>query len=88
MKIGRYIIPLLLLMGLLIVFGDKGLTDYLSLRGKLAVLQESNKKMVNENNSLKEQILLLRHDSRYIETIARNELGMVKQGDIVYRFIE
>ena len=35
---------------------------------------------------LKKRILLLRNDVNYIEAIARNELGMVKKGDIVYRW--
>jgi cell division protein FtsB len=35
---------------------------------------------------LKKKIILLRNDINYIEMTARNELGMVKQGDIVYRW--
>ena len=88
MKIGRYFIVVLLVSGFLIFFGDKGLVDYLSLKGKLSELQGTNKRISNENRVLKEKIMLLRHDLRYIETIARNELGMVKKGDIVYRFVE
>jgi len=37
---------------------------------------------------LKREIILLRTDLRHIETVARRELGMVKQGDIVYQFID
>ena len=37
-----------------------------------------------ESDELKRKILLLRSDLTYIESIARNELGMVKKGDIVY----
>ncbi len=88
MKIGRYFIVVLLILGFLIFFGDKGLVDYLSLKGKLSALQGTNKRTSNENKVLKEKVMLLRHDLRYIETIARNELGMVKKGDIVYRFVE
>ena len=88
MKIGRYFIVVLLVSGFLIFFGDKGLVDYLSLKGKLSELQGTNKRISNKNRVLKEKIMSLRHDLRYIETIARNELGMVKKGDIVYRFVE
>jgi len=88
MKIGRYFIVVLLVSGFLIFFGDKGLVDYLSVKGELSALQVTNKQISNENKVLKEKIILLRHDLRYIETIARNELGMVKKGDIVYRFVE
>ena len=41
-----------------------------------------------ENEKLKENITLLRTDLRYVEMVARNELGMVKKNDIVYRVIE
>jgi cell division protein FtsB len=39
-----------------------------------------------ENDELKKKILLLRNNSSYIEAMARNELGMVKKGDVVYRW--
>ena len=88
MRIGRYFIPVLLFMSFLILFGDKGLVDYFSLRGKLIVLREASKQIESENKVLKEKIVLLRHDLRYIENVARKELGMVKKGDMVYRFVE
>jgi len=88
MKIGRGIILGCLVGGLLIVFGDKGLVDYYELKGRLASLKSSNRATVRENGQLKEKILLLRSDLSYIETVARKELGMVKEGEIVYRFID
>ena len=33
-------------------------------------------------------MVLLRDDLRYIESVARNELGMVKRGDLIYRFMD
>jgi len=88
MKIGRFLLGFLLLMVLLIIFGDKGLMDYHMLKGKLTSLEELNKGMVSENGLLKKEILLLRGDLQYIEMMARKELGMVKKGDIVYRFTD
>jgi hypothetical protein len=32
--------------------------------------------------------VLLREDLRYIEAVARNELGLVKKGDLLYRHME
>jgi len=37
---------------------------------------------------IEKRIMLLRHNGQYIEKIARDELGMVKKGDIVYRWSE
>jgi cell division protein FtsB len=53
---------------------------------RLAQLKSQTNEITIENNELKKRILLLRNDFNYIETIARNELGMVKKGDIVYRW--
>jgi len=88
MKIGRVLLLMLLIMTLLIIFGDKGLMDYHMLRGKLTSLQQFNTDMVAENRLLKQEILLLRKDARYVEMTARKELGMVKKGDMVYRFTD
>jgi hypothetical protein len=52
---------------------------------RLAELKSQNSAITAENNALKKKIILLRNDINYIEMIARNELGMVKKGDIVYR---
>jgi len=49
-------------------------------------LKLQNNEITVENGELKKKILLLRSDYNYIEAIARNELGMVKKGDVVYRW--
>jgi cell division protein FtsB len=86
MKIGKYLLFFLLLMVLLITFGNKGVVDNYFMSNRLAELKSQNKEMTVENNGLKKKIILLRTDISYIEMIARNELGMVKKGDIVYRW--
>jgi cell division protein FtsB len=52
---------------------------------RLAELKLLNDGVMEENNELKKKIILLRSDLAYIESLARNELGMVKKGDMVYR---
>ncbi|MGD0022086.1 MAG: septum formation initiator family protein [Smithellaceae bacterium] len=88
MKIGRYLIVFLLLMALLITFGNKGLVDNYLVSKRLAQLKLQSNEITTENNALKRKILLLRNDLTYIETLARSELGMVKEGDIVYRLVK
>ena len=41
-----------------------------------------------ENERLKQQIDLVKEDPFYIEEIARKELGLLKPGEIEYRFIK
>jgi cell division protein FtsB len=85
MKIGRYLVVFLLFMALLITFGNRGLVDNYLMNKRLVELKPQNDEIVKENIELKRKIILLRDDLTYIETLARSELGMVKEGDIVYR---
>jgi len=85
MKVGRYLVVFLFLMALLITFGNRGLVDNYLMSKRLVQLKLLNSGVTAENNELKKKIVLLRSDLVYIESLARNELGMVKKGDIVYR---
>ncbi|OPY84435.1 MAG: cell division protein FtsB [Syntrophus sp. PtaU1.Bin208] len=86
MKIGRYLALFVFLMGLLITFGNRGLLDNYMMDKRLSSLKKENQEIISENNRLKNTVVLLRGDLTYIETVARNELGMVKEGDRVYQF--
>ncbi|SEL95506.1 cell division protein FtsB [Syntrophus gentianae] len=86
MKIGRYLTLFVFLMGLLITFGNRGLLDNYMMEKRLSSLKEENQEIMRENNRLKNTVVLLRGDLSYMETVARNELGMVKEGDRVYQF--
>ena len=88
MKVGRYLIFFLLLMALLITFGNRGIVDNYLMSKRLDNLKSQTIKITEENNELKKKILLLRNDINYIEMIARNELGMVRKGDVVYRLVK
>lgn len=73
-------------MALLITFGNRGVVDNYLMSKRLAKLKDQTVRITAENNELKKKIILLRSDINYIEVVARNELGMVKKGDIVYRW--
>ena len=72
-------------MMLLITFGNRGVVDNYFIAQKLSQLKAENHERIAQNKELEANILLLRSDSAYIESIARKELGMVKPGDVVYR---
>ena len=88
MTISRLLLGVFIIMVLLTIFGNKGFMDYRALREKQAALEETNECIISENEELKREIMLLKADLRYIESVARRELGMVKKGDIVYQFID
>jgi cell division protein FtsB len=86
LKIGRYILIILFILGYLILFGRSGIVDNYRLGTKLDALRVGNEELFRENESLRSEVLLLRQDPKYIERLARQELGMVKRGDLVYRY--
>ena len=86
MKVGRYLAGFVLVMGFLIAFGNRGLVDNYMMHERMATLKKANQDITLENKELKKTIVLLRSKLPYVEMVARNELGMVKKGDLVYRF--
>ncbi|HAR98097.1 MAG TPA: hypothetical protein DCS11_04210 [Syntrophus sp. (in: bacteria)] len=86
MKVGRYLLLFVVFMALIISFGNRGLVDNYKMQEKLQDLEKANENISDANGELKRTIMLLRSDPATIERIARDELGMVKPGDFVYRF--
>ena len=54
------------------------------LRAELEYIQKTNAQLAAENKELEKEIDLLKNDVRYLEQIARRELGLVKQNELVY----
>jgi cell division protein FtsL len=79
------LIPLLIL-GVLTFFGEKGILQLFRLKKEVVQIKERNTKLEEENQKLREEVKRLQKDKRYIEEIARKELGMVKEGEIIYQF--
>ena len=85
-RIFLFILILFLILGLFTFFGDKGILHLVRLQKDLARIKETNTKMEEENRRLQEEVRRLQNEKRYIEEIARKELGMVKEGEIIYQF--
>ncbi|AKF11537.1 FtsB family cell division protein [Sandaracinus amylolyticus] len=88
-----WLLPLSLLLGSIIavpllVMGEQGLPRYRALRDELAEVQRTNERMREEVRQLQHDVRSLRADERAIERIARDELGMVREGEIVFQFPE
>ena len=85
----RILIPILLLVSVMIFFtffGDKGLLQVYRLRRELKEIESANMELRQENERLRGEIDNLRTNKKYIEELARRELGLVKKGEIVYQF--
>lgn len=75
----------LLLIGFAL-FGERGILRAMQAGRQKAALQEEVRKLEASNNELRQEIESLRSDRRYLEAIARKELGMVKDDELVYQF--
>ncbi len=68
---------------LLIVFGDNGLVEMHRLREKEQTMVQQNETLASENVSLYRAIGRLKNDPAFIESVARNELGMIGKDDVI-----
>ncbi len=81
----------LLVLGVILylfVGGDEGLIEIRHQSEALALLQARVDRLEAENDSLRQVLNMLEHDKDYIEKVAREEYGMVKPGEKVYRLQE
>ena len=75
-----------LILGLITFFGENGILHLLRLKKEMGGIKEANLQLVKENEELKEEVRKLKQEKKHIEEIARKELGMVKEGEIIYQF--
>ena len=77
---------LILLLGLVTVVGERGALHLWRLRGEKHQLDEHNYRLQKANEELRQRISRIRTDDQYLEKLAREELNLVRPGEVVYRF--
>ena len=86
----RWIFALLLLLFLILQyqlwFGDRGLVSVHRLGQKTAVEQEKVDNIQHQNELLVVKIKRAKSHPELVENYARQDLGMVKKGEVFYRF--
>ena len=63
---------------------DEGVMHVFRERSRLQDLSHSVNSLREENNQLRAEIKALREDPRAIEKLAREDLGLSRQGEIVF----
>ncbi|MGE5302932.1 MAG: FtsB family cell division protein [Alphaproteobacteria bacterium] len=76
----------IVLLSLYTIVGDRGAIHLWRLQGEKAKLDEQNYRLHRDNEALRQRILRLRNDDAYLEMIAREELNLVRPGEVIYRF--
>jgi len=65
-----------------------GLSKYLKLKGKETKLEQKIEELAKQIKILQEEEYLLKNDLDRLEEVVREELGLVKPGEIVYKVVE
>lgn len=69
-----------------LIFGDMGLMKYVELNKKRAELENQIKELENENKRLRSEIKLLKEDPFYKEKYAREEFGLARPDEYIFRY--
>jgi cell division protein FtsB len=77
---------LILVFSVVTAIGKHGALHLWRLRGEKDRLDEQNFRMQKETAILRERIYRIRNDDAFLEKLAREELNLVRPGEIVYRF--
>ena len=86
----RHLFPIGVTLGLLglaylFIGSEHGWLEVRRLRHQLAEAEDQLARMGAESDSLKQVVWLLENDLGFIEKVAREEYGMIKDGEWVYR---
>jgi len=74
------------IIALLTIFGDRGLVRIYKLSKDRDSIKAYNEKIKEENTAMRDEIQRLKTDDKYIEMVARKELGMIGKNEVVYQF--
>jgi cell division protein FtsB len=73
------------LMLAFIVVGKKGLTDLYKLKTKRDNLVRKNEELTKKNLSLYREIDRMKNDPKYVESVARQELGVIGKDEVIIK---
>jgi cell division protein FtsL len=82
----RLAILFLLALAVASVLGNRSLLRLYQMHRDRAAIEREIEQLTAANATLAEEVRLLRTDPARVEAIAREELGLVKPGEIVYEF--
>jgi cell division protein FtsB len=68
------------------LFGRQGARHLRRLRAERQQVADATFALLRGNAELRDEIGRLRHDERLLEQLARRQLGLVRPGELVFRF--
>ena len=67
------------------IFGDNGILKLKKIEQESEKVKAASEKIKSENERLKKEIKLLQDDRKYVEKVAREELGMTSKDEIIFK---
>jgi cell division protein FtsL len=67
------------------IFGDNGILKLRKIEQENDKVKAASEKIKAENERLKKEIKLLQEDRKYVEKVAREELGMTRKDEIIFK---
>jgi cell division protein FtsB len=86
--IGLFLLLILLSLQYKLWFGDGSIIQSVQLEKTLARQQEENNQLAARNRAVEADIVELKSGDQALEEQARYDLGMVKQGEVYYQFVD
>ncbi len=68
--------------------GENGILDYVNLGRDIAEAEARNDRLASRNQRLVEDVVDLKSRDEAVEELARNRLGMIRDGELFYQVIE
>ncbi|MDM8567075.1 cell division protein FtsB [Candidatus Halobeggiatoa sp. HSG11] len=86
----KILIGILLLISLQysLWYGKGGYQEYAALQQTVELQRQTNSKLKARNDKIETEITELKQGFLTIERYAREELGMIKQGEVFYQIVE
>ncbi|MEK9534654.1 MAG: septum formation initiator family protein [Halieaceae bacterium] len=82
------LLGLLLLLQYRLWFADGGLAEANRLGQQLAEAENENASLTARNDRLTKEVLALQGGNDAVEKNARENLGLIKEGEVYYQFVE
>jgi cell division protein FtsB len=68
-----------------VLFSENGVLDYVKLKRQIDIVDTSIKRLEQENVVLRAKIDRMQSDDRFLEDLAREKYGFIREGEKVYR---
>ena len=80
------VLSAMIVLFLVVIFGDNGWVELRRLQDTHRTLVKGNALLTRENSQMYTIVDRLQKDPTYIENIARQELGMIRPDEVIFKF--